>query len=36
MVPVFFVAVQRFFARDREVVEKPATAEPQGSPAPIQ
>jgi multidrug efflux pump len=36
MVPVFFVAVQRFFARDREAVEKPATAEPQGSPAPIQ
>ncbi len=36
MVPVFFVAVQRFFARDREAVEKPATAEPQGAPAPIQ
>ena len=36
MVPVFFVAVQRFFARDREAVEKPETAEPQGAPAPIQ
>ena len=36
MVPVFFVAVQRFFARDREAVEKPETAEPRGAPAPIQ
>ncbi len=36
MVPVFFVAVQRFFAREREAVEEPATAEPQGAPAPIQ
>ena len=36
MVPVFFVAVQRFFAGDREAVEKPEPAEPRGTPAPIQ
>jgi multidrug efflux pump len=30
MVPVFFVAVQRFFAGDREKV---AAAEPEGTPA---
>jgi multidrug efflux pump len=36
MVPVFFVALQRLFARDREAVEKPETAEQQGAPASIQ
>jgi multidrug efflux pump len=35
MVPVFFVAVQRFFAGDREAVEKPEATQPQASPAPI-
>jgi multidrug efflux pump len=34
MVPVFFVSVQRFFARDRETV-KDAEAEPYGPPAPL-
>ena len=34
MVPVFFVAVQRFFARDRETVEEAAAGEAYGPPEP--
>ena len=37
MVPVFFVTVQRFFARDRETTENAAAGERYGPPAqPIQ
>src|ERR1700704_5359341 len=32
MVPVFFVTVQRFFARDRETVKEEATEKPYGPP----
>jgi hypothetical protein len=36
MVPVFFVTVQRFFARDRETVkDTAASGEPYGPPAPL-
>jgi multidrug efflux pump len=35
MVPVFFVAVQRFFAGDRETVKDVSTAEPHGPPEPL-
>ena len=35
MVPVFFVAVQRFFGREREKVEARSTAEAYGPPEPV-
>jgi len=35
MVPVFFVTVQRFFARDRQTTENAAAGERYGPPAPL-